>query len=167
MAWPISSSSPSLSFSPPRETDVHVPKTSRVQPPRPEDENLRARDGFETAERTLRHPGRRDRLEIQALPGDHQSPGPERHPRNPNLRVAPEKPRTCTKTFSARTTRPSRSPFFFQLIHGDTIRFAASHKRPSEADGSKWVIEANFQTEPQPIGKDRPPLPVALDLSSL
>jgi hypothetical protein len=58
-------------------------------------------------------------------------------------------------------------PLFFQLIHGDTIGFAGSYKRPSEVDGVKWVIEASFRTEPQPIAKDRPPLPVALDLASL
>ena len=41
-------------------------------------------------------------------------------------------------------------PLLFQLIHGEQIRFAASYKRPSDADSSKWVIEASFQTEPQP-----------------
>lgn len=58
-------------------------------------------------------------------------------------------------------------PLLFQLIHGDTIRFAASYKRPSEADSSKWVIEGSFQTEPQLLSTPRPPLPVALDLAGL
>jgi Domain of unknown function (DUF4391) len=58
-------------------------------------------------------------------------------------------------------------PLFFQLIHADTIRFVASYKRPSDADPSKWVIEASFQTEPQPLAAERPPLPVALDLAGL
>ena len=58
-------------------------------------------------------------------------------------------------------------PLLFQFTHGDQIRFAASYKRPSEADSSKWVIEASFQTEPQPLAAERPPLPVALDLSGL
>ena len=58
-------------------------------------------------------------------------------------------------------------PLIFQLVHNHHIRFAASYKRPSEADTSKWVIEATFQTESQPVDAPRPPLPVALDLSSL
>ncbi len=58
-------------------------------------------------------------------------------------------------------------PLLFQLTHDGQIRFAISYKRPSEADGSKWVIEASFQTEPQPVSAKRPPLPVALDLAGL
>ena len=58
-------------------------------------------------------------------------------------------------------------PLLFQFTHGDQIRFAASYKRPSDADSSKWVIEASFQTEPQLLGAERPPLPVALDLAGL
>jgi len=58
-------------------------------------------------------------------------------------------------------------PLLFQFTHGDQIRFAASYKRPSDADSSKWVIEASFQTEPQPLAAERPPLPVALDLAGL
>lgn len=58
-------------------------------------------------------------------------------------------------------------PLLFQFTHGEHVRFAASYKRPSEADSSKWVIEASFQTEPQPLSAERPPLPVALDLAGL
>ena len=58
-------------------------------------------------------------------------------------------------------------PLLFQFTHGDQIWFAASYKRPSESDASKWVIEASFQTEPQPLAGVRPPLPVALDLAGL
>jgi len=58
-------------------------------------------------------------------------------------------------------------PLLFHFIHGGQVRFAASYKRPSDADSSKWVIEASFQTEPQPLAAERPPLPVALDLASL
>lgn len=58
-------------------------------------------------------------------------------------------------------------PLMFQLVHVGQVRFAASWKRPSEADASKWVIEASFQTAPQPLNAKRPPLPVALDLSGL
>lgn len=58
-------------------------------------------------------------------------------------------------------------PLVFQLTHDGQVRFAVSYKRPSEADASKWVIEASFQTEPQPADAERPPLPVALDLAGL
>lgn len=58
-------------------------------------------------------------------------------------------------------------PLVFQLTHEGQVRFAASYKRPSEADASKWVIEASFQTESQPLDAKRPPLPVALDLAGL
>lgn len=58
-------------------------------------------------------------------------------------------------------------PLVFQLTCDGQVRFAVSYKRPSEADASKWVIEASFQTEPQPVDAVRPPLPVALDLVGL
>lgn len=58
-------------------------------------------------------------------------------------------------------------PLVFQITHAEQVRFAVSYKRPSEADASKWVIEASFQTEPQPVDAERPPLPVALDLVGL
>lgn len=58
-------------------------------------------------------------------------------------------------------------PLLFQFTHGDQIWFAASYKRPSDADSSKWVVEASFLTEPQPLSAERPPLPVALDLAGL
>ncbi|MHB1075998.1 DUF4391 domain-containing protein [Thiobacillus sp.] len=58
-------------------------------------------------------------------------------------------------------------PLVFQLIFDGQVRFAASYKRPSEADSTKWVIEASFQTAPQPLDAQRSPLPVALDLAGL
>ena len=58
-------------------------------------------------------------------------------------------------------------PILFQLTHGSRIRFAASYKRPSEAEAAKWVIEATFVTDWQPSSQERPLLPVALDLASL
>ncbi len=58
-------------------------------------------------------------------------------------------------------------PILFQLTHGDRIRFATSYKRPSDADSTKWGIEASFVTDWQPECQERPPLPVALDLASL
>ncbi len=59
-------------------------------------------------------------------------------------------------------------PILFQLTHGSRIRFATSYKRPSDADSTKWVIEASFQTDWfHPSSFILHPLPVALDLASL
>jgi hypothetical protein len=59
-------------------------------------------------------------------------------------------------------------PLVFQLTHDRQIRFAASYKRPSEADASKWVIDdVTFQTAPQAVDAERPPMPIALDLAGL
>ena len=58
-------------------------------------------------------------------------------------------------------------PLVFQLTYDGQVSFAASYKRPSEADASKWVIEGSFQNAPQPADAERPPLPVALDLAGL
>lgn len=59
-------------------------------------------------------------------------------------------------------------PLIFQLRHGAQVCFAASYKRPSEADATKWVIEATFRT---PFLHNSSfvlhPLPVSLDLASL
>jgi hypothetical protein len=59
-------------------------------------------------------------------------------------------------------------PILFQLTHGERVRFAASYKRPSEADSSKWVIEASFSTPwLHPSSFTLHPLPVSLDLAGL
>jgi hypothetical protein len=58
-------------------------------------------------------------------------------------------------------------PIMFNILHSDKIRFAASFKRPSEADPTKWVIEASFQTDLVPRSAKLAPLPVAVDLASL
>lgn len=58
-------------------------------------------------------------------------------------------------------------PILFQLTHADRVRFAASYKRPSDADASQWVIEATFFLPWQSATTERPPLPVALDLAAL
>jgi hypothetical protein len=58
-------------------------------------------------------------------------------------------------------------PILFQLTHADRIRFAASYKRPSDADASQWVIEASFVLPWQSASDERPPLPVSLDLAAL
>jgi hypothetical protein len=58
-------------------------------------------------------------------------------------------------------------PTLFEIQHSNRIRFAASYKRPSDADASKWVIEGSFLLDWQSAETPRLPLPVALDLSSL
>jgi len=58
-------------------------------------------------------------------------------------------------------------PLLFQLTHGKQVSFAASYKRPSDSNASKWAIEASFRTASQLVDAERLPLPVALDLESL
>lgn len=58
-------------------------------------------------------------------------------------------------------------PLVLQLIYGDAMQTEVSFKRPSEADSSKWVIEARFRSDLQPLNTTRDELPVALDLSAL
>jgi Domain of unknown function (DUF4391) len=58
-------------------------------------------------------------------------------------------------------------PLAFEIIYDRQIRFAASYKRVSEADPSKWVIEATFETPAQQLDLERSALPVALDLAGL
>ena len=54
-------------------------------------------------------------------------------------------------------------PLVLQLIYGDAMQTEVSFKRPSEADSSKWVIEARFRSEPHPLNTIHDELPVALD----
>ena len=65
-------------------------------------------------------------------------------------------------------------PLIFELISSredgarrDAIRVAATYKRPSEADASKWVIDDYFATDWLPADTPRASLPVALDLPRL
>ena len=58
-------------------------------------------------------------------------------------------------------------PLLCEIHHGDRVRFAATYKRPSEADSAKWVIEGSFLLEWQAAETPRLPLPVALDLAGL
>lgn len=62
-------------------------------------------------------------------------------------------------------------PIFFEVTaptaSGNRIRVIAAHKRPSEADSSKWVVGDYYSTEWHHIDAARSPLPVALDLASL
>lgn len=58
-------------------------------------------------------------------------------------------------------------PLVLQLIHGGTMYSEVSYKRPSEADSSKWVIEARFRSCLRLLDADLDELPVALDLAGL
>lgn len=59
-------------------------------------------------------------------------------------------------------------PIIFHLTHADKIKVVATHKRPSEADASKWVIgDEYFETDWLPMDADRQKLPVVLNLSGL
>jgi len=65
-------------------------------------------------------------------------------------------------------------PIIFELTSSrddgatrDAIRVAATYKRPSEADASKWVLDDYFATDWLPADTLRTPLPVALDLARL
>jgi len=60
-------------------------------------------------------------------------------------------------------------PIFFRLRHGDRIRHAAAHKRPSDSDASKCVVGDYYFTDwtGADSTESKPALPVALDLTSL
>lgn len=59
------------------------------------------------------------------------------------------------------------SPIIFVLRHKNKFRYAASYKRPSEADKSKRVISVYFESEWVKDGVEKRPLPVALNLKGL
>ncbi|MGD9924100.1 MAG: DUF4391 domain-containing protein [Pseudorhodoplanes sp.] len=58
-------------------------------------------------------------------------------------------------------------PLIFELTWRGKRKATAAFKRPSEADGSKWVISEYFATEWASEDAPREPLPVALDLGAL
>jgi hypothetical protein len=58
-------------------------------------------------------------------------------------------------------------PILFHLRYQDRVRMAAAYKRPSEADGGKWVIGEHFVGDWYPENADRQALPIALDLQGL
>lgn len=65
-------------------------------------------------------------------------------------------------------------PLIFELTSSredgaprDVIRVAATYKRPSEADASKWVVDNYFATEWLPSNASREQLPIALNLTQL
>ncbi len=58
-------------------------------------------------------------------------------------------------------------PIVFELEHEGKIKVTAAHKRPSEADASKWVVSDYFSTAWMPANSDRDQMPVVLDLAGL
>lgn len=58
-------------------------------------------------------------------------------------------------------------PIVFELEHDGKIKVIAAHKRPSEADASKWVVSDYFSTVWMPANSPRVEMPVVLDLAGL
>ena len=58
-------------------------------------------------------------------------------------------------------------PIIFELTHGGKRKTIASYKRPSEVDGTKWVVSEYFGTGWEVEDNSRQPLPSALNLSAL
>ncbi len=58
-------------------------------------------------------------------------------------------------------------PIIYQIHRGDEVKIKAAYKRPSDADKSKWVIEAYVENDWMPEDTQKTTLPIALDLSRL
>lgn len=58
-------------------------------------------------------------------------------------------------------------PIFYNLSFDGRIKTVAAYKRPSDADSSKWVVDAYFESPWFPGDGERSPLPVALDMAGL
>ncbi len=58
-------------------------------------------------------------------------------------------------------------PIIYQIHRGDEVKVKAAYKRPSDADKSKWVIEAYVESDWIPGDTQKTALPIALDLSKL
>lgn len=58
-------------------------------------------------------------------------------------------------------------PILFELIHSGRVKTTMAYKRPSDADSSRWVVDAYFETPWLPVDAPREPLPVALNLTGL
>ncbi|GAO55765.1 DUF4391 domain-containing protein [Novosphingobium sp. MD-1] len=58
-------------------------------------------------------------------------------------------------------------PLIFEVVHAGRVRLAAAYKRPSEADGTRWVVGDYFLGGWLPEGAPRTPLPVALNIGAL
>ncbi len=58
-------------------------------------------------------------------------------------------------------------PIIFELTFDSRTQVVACHKRPNEADASRWVFSDYFATEWMPVGSERAAMPLALDLANL
>lgn len=58
-------------------------------------------------------------------------------------------------------------PIFYNLIFEGRVKTVAAYKRPSDADASRWVVDAYFASPWQPADSERSALPVALDMAGL
>jgi hypothetical protein len=58
-------------------------------------------------------------------------------------------------------------PIFYQLSYGKKVKVVAAYKRPNEADASRWVVDAYFESAWLPADAERTALPVSLDLAGL
>ncbi len=58
-------------------------------------------------------------------------------------------------------------PIFYNLSFDGCIKTVAAYKRPSDADASRWVVDAYFASPWLPADGKRSALPVALDMAGL
>ncbi|MBU4235996.1 MAG: DUF4391 domain-containing protein [Proteobacteria bacterium] len=58
-------------------------------------------------------------------------------------------------------------PILFELRYEKEVKGIAAYKRPSEADGAKWVVSDYFETEWVPGDTPRKRLPLVFDLEAL
>ena len=58
-------------------------------------------------------------------------------------------------------------PIFYNLTFEGRIKTVAAYKRPSDADVSRWVVDAYFSSPWLPANGERSALPVALDMAGL
>lgn len=91
------------------------------------------------------------------------------HPGAPEIQVFAISLRTGDLSESVLRTidKAIPSPIIFELLHGERIKSKGAYKRASDADASKWVVDAYFESPWLSATDPREPLPVALDLFSL
>lgn len=58
-------------------------------------------------------------------------------------------------------------PIFYNLTFEGRVKTVAAYKRPSDADASRWVVDAYFSSPWHPVDGERSALPVALDMAGL
>lgn len=58
-------------------------------------------------------------------------------------------------------------PLIFEVAHSGRVRLAAAYKRPSGADGARWVVGDYFQGDWLSDNAPRASLPVALNMGAL